>query len=187
MSGHSVSWRFGVSNFEDSNPSFSRVSFRFEITSLGQNTITIKTTNKILSLKRLYNYKIGIPKYKFSNNMIPESFEKHFSNVASVQEHDTRSACLNYIYVKFKGTTRGQKAFSNCGSRVWNCILSHIETDCAELGLAAPRVKSCAHWAPASLEYFWISGCCTCMEFDRDHYEHVDYLILIKFCKNSEL
>ena len=31
--------------------------------------------------------------------------------------------------VKFKGTTRGQKALSYFGARIWNLILSHIETD----------------------------------------------------------
>ena len=37
----------------------------------------------------------------------------------------------NNIYVKFKGTIRGQKAFSYSGACIWNLILSHIETDCA--------------------------------------------------------
>ena len=69
--------------------------------------------------------------YKFSKNMLPDLFEIFFCNAASVHEHSTRSACLNYIYVKFKGTTRGQKAFSYSGARIWNLILSHIETDCA--------------------------------------------------------
>ena len=85
----------------------------------------------ILSLKRLYSYNIGIFMYKFSKNMLPELFENFFCNVASVHEHSTRSACLNHIYVKFKGTTRGQKACSYSGARIWNLILSHIETDCA--------------------------------------------------------
>ena len=85
----------------------------------------------ILSLKRLYSYNIGIFMYKFSKNMLPELFENFFCNVASVHEHSTRSACLNHIYVQFKGTTRGQKAFSYSGARIWNLILSHIETDCA--------------------------------------------------------
>ena len=85
----------------------------------------------ILSLKRLYSYNIGIFMYTFSKNTLPELFENFFCNVASVHEHSTRSACLNHIYVKFKGTTRGQKAFSYSGARIWNLILSHIETDCA--------------------------------------------------------
>ena len=59
----------------------------------------------ILSLKRLYSYNIGIFMYKFSKNMLPELFDNFFCNVASVHEHNTRSACLNHIYVKFKGTT----------------------------------------------------------------------------------
>ena len=87
--------------------------------------------HNILSLKRLYSYNIGIFMYKFSKNMLPELFDNFFCNVASVHEHNTRSACLNHIYVKFKGTTRGQKAFSYSGACIWNLILSRIETDCA--------------------------------------------------------
>ena len=69
--------------------------------------------------------------YKFSRNMLPELFDNVFCNVAYVHEHNTRSACLNHIFVKFKGTTRGQKTFIYSGTRIWNLILSHIETDCA--------------------------------------------------------
>ena len=87
--------------------------------------------HNILSLKRLYSYNIGIFMYKYSKNMLPELFENFFSNVATIHEHNTRSACLNHIYVEFKATTRGQKAFSYSGARIWNFILSHIETDCA--------------------------------------------------------
>ena len=87
--------------------------------------------SNILSLKRLYSYNINIFMYKFSKNMLPELFETFFSNVATIHEHDTRSARLNRIYIQFKGTTRGQKAFSYSGAYIWNFILSHIETDCA--------------------------------------------------------
>ena len=63
--------------------------------------------------------------------MLPEVSEKFFSNVATIHEHDTRSACLNHIYIQFKGTTRGQKAFGYSGVPIWDTIISHIETDCA--------------------------------------------------------
>ena len=46
----------------------------------------------ILSLKRVYSYNISIFMYKFSMNMLPELFENFFSYVATVHEHDTRSA-----------------------------------------------------------------------------------------------
>ena len=77
-----------------------------------------------------YSYNKDIFMYRFSKNMLPELFLKKFYNVASIHEHSTRSACLNHIYVKFKGATRGQKAFCYSGARIWNLILSHIETDC---------------------------------------------------------
>ena len=87
--------------------------------------------SNILSLKRLYSYNISIFMYKFSKNMLPELFDIFFSNVATVHEYDTRPARLNHIYIQFKGTTRGQKAFSYSGAYTWNFILSHIETNCA--------------------------------------------------------
>ena len=43
--------------------------------------------------------------------------------------YTSKHAC--YEVLKFEGTTRGQKAFSYSGARIWNLILSHIETDCA--------------------------------------------------------
>ena len=57
-SGHSVFWRFSVSDFQVSNPAFSRgrqlVSFRFKITSLCQGTIKIK--QQICTCMYLYIY-----------------------------------------------------------------------------------------------------------------------------------
>ena len=63
--------------------------------------------------------------------MLPEWFEKKFSNVATIHEHDIRSARLNHICIQFKGTTRDQKAFCYSGAYFWNFIVSHIESDCA--------------------------------------------------------
>ena len=71
--------------------------------------------SNILSLKRLHSYNISIFMYKFSKNMLPEWFEFFFSNVATIHEHNIRSARLNHIYIQFKGTTRGQKAFCYSG------------------------------------------------------------------------
>ena len=71
------------------------------------------------------------PRTNAQKNMLPELFENFFSNLATIHEHDTRSARLNHIYIQLKETTRGQKAFSYSGAFIWNFILSYIETDCA--------------------------------------------------------
>ena len=80
------------------------------------NAQKLCSDSNILSLKRLYSYNISIFMYKFSKNMLPELFENFFSNVATIHEHDTRSARLNHIHIQFKGTTRGQKTFSYSGA-----------------------------------------------------------------------
>ena len=110
--------------------------------------------SNILSLKRLYSYNICIFMYKFSKNMLPELFEIFFSNVATIHEHDTRSARSNHIYIQFKGTTRGQKAF----------ILSHIETDCAIgtfkklcTALLLNSKEDLSNWISTNMDSFHVS------------------------------
>ena len=120
--------------------------------------------SNILSLKRLYSYNISIFMYKFSKNMLPELFEKIFSNVATIHEHDTRSARSNHIYIQFKGTTRGQKAFSYSGAYIWNFILSHIETDCAIgtlkklcTALLLNSKEDLSNWISTNMDSFHVS------------------------------
>ena len=102
--------------------------------------------------------------YKFSKNMLPELFEKIFSNVATIHEHDTRSARLNHIYIQFKGTTRGQKAFSYSGALIWNFIPSHIETDCAIgtfkklcTALLLNSKEDLSNWISTNMDSFHVS------------------------------
>ena len=98
--------------------------------------------------------------YKFSKNMLPELFENFFSNVATIHEHDTRSARSNHIYIQFKGTTRGQKAFSYSGAY----ILSHIETDCAIstfkklcTALLLNSKEDLSNWISTNMDSFHVS------------------------------
>ena len=102
--------------------------------------------------------------YKFSKNMLPELFEIFFSNVATIHEHDTRSARLNHIYIQFKGTTRCQKAFSYSGAYIWNFILSHIETDCAIgtfkklcTALLLNSKEDLSNWISTNMDSFHVS------------------------------
>ena len=96
--------------------------------------------------------------------MLPELFEIFVSNVATLHEHDTRSARLNHIYIQFKGTTRGQKAFSYSGVYIWNFILSHIETDCAICtfkklctALLLNSKEDLSNWISTNLDSFHVS------------------------------
>ena len=97
-------------------------------------------------------------------SMLPELFDIFFSNVATIHDHDTRSARLNYIYTQFKGTTRGQKAFSYSGAYIWNFILSHIETDCAigtlknlRTALLLNSKEDLPNWISTNMDIFHVS------------------------------
>ena len=45
-----------------------------------------------------------------------------FSYDVTMHEHKIRSTCLNHMHIKFKGTTRDQKAFSYSSDHIWNFI-----------------------------------------------------------------
>ena len=53
-----------------------------------------------------------------------------FVKVTDVQDHDTRIATINQLYIPIYGTVRGQKSFKNAGVRTWNYILQNINTTC---------------------------------------------------------
>ena len=95
------------------------------------NVERLYVTMGILSLKRIYNYAIGLFMYKYVNDMLPELFVDFFSNVTDLHHYDTRHANRNSIYVTFHSSTRGQQSFSHCGPRIWNFILSSMMPNCA--------------------------------------------------------
>ena len=81
------------------------------------NAENLYNESDILSFERLDSYTIGTLMYKFPEYVLPELIE-FFINVATIHEHDTRSARLNHIYMIFKGTTRCQKAFNQSGIHI---------------------------------------------------------------------
>ena len=95
------------------------------------NVERLYVTMGILSLKRIYNYAIGLFMHKYVNNMLPELFVDFFSNVTDLHHYNTRHANRNSIYVTFHSSTRGQQSFSHCGPRIWNFILSSMMPNCA--------------------------------------------------------
>ena len=80
------------------------------------------------SLKRIYNYAIGLFMHKYVNNMLPELFVDFF---LKCYRFASRHANRNCIYVTFHSSTRGQQSFSHCGPRIWNFILSCMMPNCA--------------------------------------------------------
>ena len=52
-------------------------------------------------LKSLYVYAIGLYMYKFSNEMLSESFAYMFTQVDEVHTYDTRNSANNHLYASF--------------------------------------------------------------------------------------
>ena len=63
----------------------------------------------ILTVKRIYNYSIGLFMYKYVNKMTPAVFDNFFRNISDIHQHNTRNATQKQFYITYRGTTRGQK------------------------------------------------------------------------------
>ena len=85
----------------------------------------------ILTVKRIYNYSIGLFMYKYVNKMTPDVFHNFFRNISNIHQHNTRNATRKQFYITYRGTTRGQKTFSYCGPHIWNFIIKNINPNCA--------------------------------------------------------
>ena len=86
--------------------------------------------NNILTVKYIYNYNIGLFMYEYVSKMTPDVFDKFFSSIFDIHQHDTRNATMKLLYITFRGTTRGQKTFKYCGPRIWNFIIKNINPNC---------------------------------------------------------
>ena len=84
----------------------------------------------ILTVKHIFNYKIGLFMFKYVNNMTPDVFDNFFRNVSYIHQHNTRNATQNLLYVTFRGTTRGQQTFKYCVPHIWNFIIKNINPNC---------------------------------------------------------
>ena len=85
----------------------------------------------ILTVKRIYNYNIGLFMYKYVNKMTPDVFDNFFRNISETHQHNTRNATQKQLYITYRGTTRGQKTFSYCGPHIWNFIIKNVNQNCA--------------------------------------------------------
>ena len=63
----------------------------------------------ILTVKRIYNYSVGLFMYKYVNKMTPDVFDNFFRNIYDIHQHNTRNATQKQFYITYRGTTRGQK------------------------------------------------------------------------------
>ena len=85
----------------------------------------------VLTVKRIYNYSIGLFMYKYVNKMTPDVFDNFFRNISDIHQHNTRNATQKQFYITYRGTTRGQKIFSYCGPHIWNFIIKNGNPNCA--------------------------------------------------------
>ena len=92
----------------------------------------------ILNGNYIYNYNIGSFVYRYVNNRPPDVFNKFFTNISDIHEHNTRNVTQRQIYITFYGTTRGQKTaatvvsiFGIALSKIQFCVIGSFKNDCA--------------------------------------------------------
>ena len=85
----------------------------------------------ILTVKRIYNYSIGLFMYKYVNKMTPDVFDNFFRKISDMHQHNARNVTQKQFYITSRGTTRGQKTFSYCGPHILNFIIKNINPNCA--------------------------------------------------------
>ena len=84
---------------------------------------------KILSIRGIFVYAIGIFMFKFSSRMLPAKlFEHMFRYTSDHNPHFTRQR--NSLYIDTCSTTRSQKNVKFIGARIWNVLIRQINVSC---------------------------------------------------------
>jgi hypothetical protein len=84
---------------------------------------------KILPLRNIYVYTIGLFMFKYLNRMVPvHLFETMFTGTAEIHSHYTRQS--DSLYIDRCSTTRSQKNIKFIGARIWNTVITKINVSC---------------------------------------------------------
>ena len=78
----------------------------------------LKTQKKILDVKSLYLYEIGLFMFKFNNNLLPDNLKNYYKSVKNVNNYQTRSLETSFFLPKFNSTIC-HKSLSYQGSKLW--------------------------------------------------------------------
>ena len=84
---------------------------------------------RILTLKGIFVYSIGLFMFKFVSRMLPEDlFDSIFRYTSGHSPYIMRQA--NTLYVDTRSTERSQKQIRFFGARTWNILLTKINVSC---------------------------------------------------------
>ena len=84
---------------------------------------------KILPLKGIYIYTVGLFMFKFTNNMLPEHmFAAMFRYTVEHNPYYTRQS--GSLYIDKCSTTRSQKNIRYIGARIWNVLITQLNVSC---------------------------------------------------------
>ena len=79
-------------------------------------------TMKVLPLRKIFFYKVGLIMYKYSLNLLPECIAHLYLRNDSIHEHNTRGCHELRVFP-------GAKTFSNISARIWNVLSNKINCD----------------------------------------------------------
>ena len=80
----------------------------------------------IMPLKKSNMYTVGLCMYKFSNDMLPETFIDMLTPVNNIHDRNTRQSAKNHLYVQVYPTGRSQTCISYTGPHIWSFTVSKI-------------------------------------------------------------
>ena len=79
---------------------------------------SIKIEKKILDVKNMFKYEVGVFMHKFKRDTLPVNFKPYFTNVNKMHNHLTRFAETNYFFPRVNSLF-GLKTLSYLGSKLW--------------------------------------------------------------------
>ena len=82
---------------------------------------------KILQVSDLYQLNLEKFMYKYNADILPSSFDKFFSKLYNIHDHDTRQQVSWNFYHKRVRTDYGKKMLQYVGPVAWGCISNNIK------------------------------------------------------------
>ena len=79
---------------------------------------TLFLSMEVLSLMKIFLYKVGLIMYKYSNNLLPECISLLYLRNDSIHEHNT-GGCHQLRVL------HGAETFSNISARIWNVLTNN--------------------------------------------------------------
>ena len=108
---------------------------------------------KILTLRGIYVYTIGLFMFKFTSRMLPEHlFDPMFRYAAEHSPYSSRQ--INSFYIDTCSTNRSQKNIKCIGPFIWNILITKINVYC-KIGTFKKHLRSLLQIIDLKIFFLW--------------------------------